>query len=46
MPGHLWLLCSVIALGLAVGVLIAAAWAADHRITTHHRTPPDEEGAS
>ncbi|MGW4250116.1 hypothetical protein [Streptomyces californicus] len=46
MPGHLWLLCSVIGLGLAVGLLIAVGWAADHCITTHHRTPRDEGDAS
>ncbi len=37
MPGHLWLLCSLIGLGLAVGVLIAAGLVADHRITTTHK---------
>lgn len=36
MPGHIWLLCSLIGLGLAIGVLIAVAWALDHRITTTH----------
>ncbi|MEU5284164.1 hypothetical protein AB0G97_09105 [Streptomyces sp. NPDC020755] len=45
MPGHLWLLCSVIGLGLAVGVLIAVGWAADHRITTTHDRDT-REGAS
>ncbi|MET8707814.1 hypothetical protein [Streptomyces californicus] len=46
MPGHLWLLCSVIGLGLTVGLLIAVGWAADRRITTHHRTSRDEGDAS
>ncbi|MFE3471156.1 hypothetical protein ACFXOI_05630 [Streptomyces bacillaris] len=41
MSGDLWVLCSLIGLGLAVGVLIAVGWAADHRITTtakHRKT--------
>ncbi|MFJ8842982.1 hypothetical protein ACIRFF_08770 [Streptomyces cyaneofuscatus] len=40
MTAELWLLSSLIGLGLAVGVLIAVGWAADHRITTHTRTSP------
>ncbi|MFC8658060.1 hypothetical protein ACFUCT_23110 [Streptomyces parvus] len=42
MDGDLWVLCSLIGLGLAVGVLIAVGWAFDHRITTttkHRKTP-------
>ncbi|MFE9381096.1 hypothetical protein [Streptomyces sp. NPDC006855] len=42
MDGDLWVLCSLIGLGLAVGALIAVGWAADHRITTtnKHRKAP------
>ncbi|WP_433406917.1 hypothetical protein [Streptomyces sp. CA-146814] len=41
MTAGLWLLCSVIGLGLAVGFLIAVGWAADRRITStakHRKT--------
>ncbi len=36
----MWVLCSLIGLGLAVGVLIAVGWAADHITTTakHRKT--------
>ncbi|MGW7473692.1 hypothetical protein ACWGIT_19115 [Streptomyces cyaneofuscatus] len=40
MTAELWLLHSLIGLGLAVGVLIAVGWAADHRITSRTRTNP------
>ncbi|MEU2764296.1 hypothetical protein [Streptomyces sp. NPDC007094] len=42
MDGDLWVLCSLIGLGLAVGLLIAVGWAFDHRITTtnKHRKAP------
>ncbi|MFI7239313.1 hypothetical protein [Streptomyces cyaneofuscatus] len=45
MTAELWLLYSLIGLGLAVGVLIAVGWAADHRITirTHPRRGPMAE---
>ncbi|MFE3378378.1 hypothetical protein [Streptomyces anulatus] len=46
MPGHLWLLCSLIGLGLAVGFLIAVGLVADHRITTTHKRNTREGGAS
>ncbi|MEV6450958.1 hypothetical protein AB0M75_06585 [Streptomyces anulatus] len=46
MPGHLWLLCSLIGLGLAVGFLIAAGLVADHRITTTRKRSTREGGAS
>ncbi|MGA5472567.1 hypothetical protein ACPCUK_27810 [Streptomyces arboris] len=46
MTAELWLLYSLIGLGLAVGVLIAVGWAADHRITTKHRETTREGGAS
>ncbi|MEU6614443.1 hypothetical protein [Streptomyces parvus] len=47
MDGDLWVFCSLIGLGLAVGVLIAVGWAFDHRITTtnKHRKSPGR-GAS
>ncbi|MFJ9979653.1 hypothetical protein [Streptomyces cyaneofuscatus] len=44
MTAELWLLSSLIGLGLAVGVLIAVGWAADHHITTtakHRKTTPE-----
>lgn len=41
MPGDLWILCSVIGLGLAIGALIAVAWAADRHITHRTRETPD-----
>ncbi|MBK3561009.1 hypothetical protein JHN55_31655 [Streptomyces sp. MBT56] len=44
MPGHLWLLYSLIGLGLAIGALIAIGWVADHRITTNHRRTSREGG--
>ncbi|MEU0309742.1 hypothetical protein [Streptomyces cyaneofuscatus] len=37
MTAEFWILRSLIGLGLAVGVLIAVGWVADHRITTKHR---------
>ncbi len=42
MDSDLWVLCSLIGLGLAVGLWIAVGWAADHRITTtsKHRKAP------
>ncbi|MFH9692672.1 hypothetical protein [Streptomyces globisporus] len=41
MNGHLWVLCSVIGLGLAIGALIAVAWVADRHITHRTRETPD-----
>ncbi|MFJ9889839.1 hypothetical protein ACIQRW_28845 [Streptomyces sp. NPDC091287] len=46
MPGHLWLLCSVIGLGLAIGVLIAVGWAADHRVNTARKHRKSREGGA
>ncbi|MGW0545269.1 hypothetical protein ACWD0D_33985 [Streptomyces griseoincarnatus] len=40
MTTALRVLYSLIGLGLAVGVLIAVGWAADHRITTRTHTHP------
>ncbi|MET9096194.1 hypothetical protein ABZX72_29365 [Streptomyces cyaneofuscatus] len=46
MTAELWLLHSLIGLGLAVGVLIAVGWAADHRITTTNRHRKTREGTT
>ncbi|MYW99910.1 MULTISPECIES: hypothetical protein [unclassified Streptomyces] len=46
MDGDLWVLCSLIGLGLAVGVLIAVGWAFDHRITTTNKHRKTREGGT
>ncbi|WP_176735244.1 hypothetical protein [Streptomyces sp. EN27] len=46
MDGDLWVLCSLIGLGLAVGVLIAVGWAFDHGITTTNKHRKSREGGA
>ncbi|MFI7236141.1 hypothetical protein [Streptomyces cyaneofuscatus] len=38
MTAELWILCSLIGLGLAIGALIAVGWAADRLATARTRT--------